>query len=105
MPSMQLAIVGTRFRGSDAIRAIGKMAPGAEVRLVREADNQYDSNAVQAWFLGMQVGFIPKQANPRLAAAMDAGAVPTAKVEITPILRGTYIEREPRVVISWGDDT
>ena len=103
MAEIPCAVVGTKFRGRDAMKAIGLMKPGDPVRLDREAHNQHDSNAVAVYYLSLHVGYLPRQANPRIAAAMDAGITPAAVVEITPIVRGNWIDREPRILVSWSD--
>lgn len=104
MPEIFSAVVGTKFRGSQAIEAIAKMRPGDAVQLVREADNAFDRNAVACHYLGVHVGYVPRQANPTVAAAMDGGATPTATVDKTPLFSRGRIEREPLLTISWGDE-
>lgn len=101
MPNQPAAVVGITHRGPEALAAVRKMKGGDRVRLVREADNPYDSNAVQVWFLAVCIGYVPRVANPRIAAAMDAGIAPEAVVEVSPILRRNWIEREPRILVSW----
>jgi hypothetical protein len=78
------------------------MKGGDRVRLVREPDNQYDSNAVQVWFIAVWIGYIPKVANPAIAAAMDAGIAPEAVVDLAPIVRGGWLDREPRILVRWS---
>lgn len=101
MPQQSAAVVGIKHRGPEALAAVRQMKAGDRVRLVREPDNQYDSNAVQVWFLAVFIGYIPKVANPRIAAAMDAGIAPEAVVDVSPILRGNRFEREPRMLVRW----
>lgn len=97
------AVVGTKFRGQEALDAIQKMNEGDVVRLERDRANEYDASAVQVHFLGVFVGFIPKVANPALAAAMDAGAQPVAIVTKAPVVRGRFIQTEPMLRIAWRD--
>ncbi len=102
MPEQQAAaVVGIKHRPREALDAVRQMKAGDRVRLVREPDNQYDRNAVQVWFLAVHIGYVPKVANPRIAAAMDAGIAPEAVVDVSPILRGNWIDREPRILVSW----
>lgn len=96
-------ITGIRFRGRETIEAIARMESGSRVLLERDPGNSYDSNAVKCWFLGIHVGFIPKQANPRIAAAMDAGEDVTATVTVAPEFRGRKVDREPSLAVSWDD--
>lgn len=99
------AVVGTKFRPNvaEALDALGKMNEGDVVRLEREPGNQHDRNAVQVHFLSVFVGYIPKVANPLLAAAMDAGAQPVAIVRKAPVVRGRFIQQEPLLQIAWRD--
>lgn len=101
MPQQSAAVVGIKHRGPEALAAVRKMKAGDRVRLVREADNTYDGNAVQVWFMAVHIGYVPKVANPKIAAAMDAGIAPEALVDVSPILRNNWIEREPRILVSW----
>lgn len=89
-------IVGTRFRGADAITAIRQMRPNSPVRLEREPHNPFDALAVACYFRGVHVGFIPRQANERIAQALDRGALVTAIVETPPgITPAGFIVTEP----------
>ena len=93
MAEITSVIVGTKFRGQEAIDAIARMQPGDTVRLEREPENKYDLNAVSCHYLGRHVGYIPKLVNPRLAAAMDRGEIE----------RGKYIKVEPKLRITLGE--
>lgn len=68
--SKRYSIVGTQFTGlpEGYLEAI---APGAEVTLVREADNKYDKNAVAIWIEDRRVGYVPKAQNVELARRID----------------------------------
>lgn len=101
MPQQSAAVVGIRHRGPEALAAVRQMKAGDRVRLVREADNPYDGNAVQIWFMAMFIGYVPKVANPSIAAAMDAGIAPEAVVDMAPIVRGGWLDREPRILVTW----
>lgn len=102
---LDTVIVGTGFKGQSAIEAVGMMTAGDTVRLVRDRGNRYDTNAVACHFLGIHVGFVPKVANPRLAAAMDAGAAPTAIVTTAATVDerrgGQRVKIEPKIRITW----
>lgn len=101
MPEIPTCIVGTKFQGHLALEALAKMRPGSQVLLERDPDNQHDDNAVKCWFLGVFVGYVPRQANPRIAAALDAGKRLTCTVKAGPEFRGKNIDREPSIVIEW----
>lgn len=96
-------IVGTRWRGDRAIAAIAAMKPGDTVQLVRDSGNRHDAYAVACHYRGLHVGYIPRQANTPVAAALDRGAVVTAIVEApAQIVRSGYIKTEARLRIYLG---
>lgn len=107
MTEISTVIVGTSFKGQQAVDAVGMMAVGQAVRLVRDRGNRYDANAVACHYLGISVGFVPRVANPRVAAAMDAGAEPVAFVTAPATVNhgrsGLRVKVEPKIKISWGD--
>ena len=93
-------IVGTRFRGAEAITAIRHMRLNSPVRLEREPHNPHDPLAVACYFKGVHVGYIPRQANERIAQALDHGALVTAIVETPPgITPSGFIVTEPMLYI------
>lgn len=65
-------IVGNRFRGAAEQLAFNHLTDGDELTLVREPDNQYDSNAIKVMQGDLHLGYIPKTQNEELAAQMDA---------------------------------
>lgn len=67
------AVAGTSHH--EAAAKAGKFTPGSAVRLVREPDNPYDTNAVAVYAeTGRRVvGYVPKGQARRLAKLMDAG--------------------------------
>ena len=74
---MQLSspIVGTNFRPIDAQTRKANLVEGENLNLVRAPDNPFDSNAIEVHTEdGHFIGFIPKNINTDLAAALDAGA-------------------------------
>lgn len=101
-PRIQIptCIVGARFRGLKARDAIARMAVFLSVTLERDPENPHDANAVKCLFLGVHVGFIPKQSNPRIAAALDAGRRVDCMITKLPSGRIT----EPSVIVSWTDE-
>jgi hypothetical protein len=72
-------IVGNNFRDAEARYRYNKLADGEELRLIREPENPYDSNAIQVHTEdGIFLGFIPKARNTSLAKQLDAGLKVTA---------------------------
>lgn len=99
--SIPTVIVGASFRGPQAKIAVAAMHPGDEVQLVREADNPHDKLAVACHYEGEHVGYIPRQANPLIAARLDAGLPATCTVRAPAVMRGSAIRAEPKVTVSW----
>lgn len=101
MLEQQAALVGTKFCGAAAINALGRLRVGDYVRLVREADNRHDGNAVQCWAFGTRLGFVSRIANPPIARAMDSGAAVEAIVVTEPEIIGGRVRREPLLAVRW----
>ncbi len=53
---------------------------GASLRLVREAANAHDSNAVAVYFSGDKLGYIPRRENVAVAQLLDRGHKLDARV-------------------------
>ena len=53
---------------------------GDRLELVREPDNRHDAGAIRVEWRGHQLGYVPREANPAIAAAMDAGDRLSARV-------------------------
>lgn len=104
MSEIPTCIVGVRFRGQMARNVVWKMEEGSQVLLEREPDNPHDSNAVKCWFLGIHVGYIPRQANPRIAAALDADKQVTCVVTKAAEFAHGRRDPEPSVIVSWSDE-
>lgn len=101
MKELETVIVGTRFRGENAIRASARLAVGQEIRLQRDAANPYDANAVACFAFGMQIGFLSKLVNAPIAAAMDSGSDATATVIAPAEITGKlYIKREAKIRVN-----
>lgn len=63
------SIVGMNWtKTEDFVKSI---APGTPVVLIREPNNEHDTNAVAVWIEGRKVGFIPKKQNAVLASFID----------------------------------
>ncbi|KAJ5198849.1 Zinc finger RING-type [Penicillium cf. griseofulvum] len=69
--SILYGIVSTKIVGVRFYR--GRANPGERVIIHRDANNQYDSNAIKVEnVMGAQIGHIPRQMAAKLAAYMDA---------------------------------
>lgn len=79
-PCLDFAIAGGAYHGLGAALRAGLPA-GAALTLRREPDNPHDANAVAVHGPdGTRLGYVPRHANPSIAAAMDAGRAVTAEV-------------------------
>ncbi|MDO5621071.1 MAG: HIRAN domain-containing protein [Paracoccus sp. (in: a-proteobacteria)] len=78
---LDFAIAGGGYHGLDQALAANVLTKGSRVELRREADNPYDRNAVAVIGPdGSKLGYIPRAANPDIAAAMDEGHLAMAEV-------------------------
>lgn len=57
----------------DGFSIINLLKSGKKLRLIREADNKHDHNAVAVYFSNTKVGYIPKKDNNKIAKLMDEG--------------------------------
>lgn len=101
MIAIPTVLVGTAFKGAAAKSAIALMRPGDAVQLVREPNNQFDPLAVACHYRGLHVGYIPRQANPAIARALDAGRELACTVREPPVVHGPVVRVEPKLTVSW----
>lgn len=73
-------LTGVSFRPTTAKMIVAQLAVGDTLDLERDPNNPYDANAIAVYAEGEHLGFIPKEHNVDLAAAMDAGAEPICTV-------------------------
>ena len=102
MPEISTVVVGIKWRGSAALDAVERMSPGDPVRLERE-NHPKDANAIRVHYLGVWVGYVPRQSNKTIAPAMDAGAAVTAVVEAPAGINRSFIYREPKLKVAWQE--
>jgi hypothetical protein len=99
---LRTAIVGTKFRGEDAIKVLGEMGQGAVVTLKHEADNEHDENAVAVYGSGTHLGYIPRAHNHALADALKRGATITGRITTEAIVDKGDVKFAPKITVSWG---
>lgn len=80
MPQIFCTLVGTHFRGKDAVAAIAQLVPGDTLQLQAEPENEYDENAVATMLNGEHVGYLSRDNNTQVAEALAAGEEPTSTV-------------------------
>lgn len=72
-------VAGTmHVHGIDAI--VGKLEPGADLRLEREPGNLADAWAIRVFAGEDRIGFVPADCNEMLARLMDGGKALSAKL-------------------------
>lgn len=72
------------FRYYEGRRLWPQVRVGDHLKLVREADNPYDANAIRVEWQGHKIGFVPRAENAALARFMDHGQVLDARVTALP---------------------
>ena len=96
---MKTAIVGTKFRPG-GMAALSKLRKGAGLLIVREADNQYDPNAVAVYSQANEhLGFVPRSMNTELARELDAGHSFIAVLSDEAIIDRGEIKFSPKIAI------
>lgn len=71
-PRFHTKLAGVSFEGRQDV--IAGLRDGAELRMVRQADNPYDRNAIAVHYGQLQLGFINKGIASHIAPLMDGGA-------------------------------
>lgn len=102
MHELECVIRGAAFADRSGMAAIAQLEPGQTVRLERN-HHPRDRNAVKVLFMGVQVGWVPRELNQALAVAMGAGATPTATCTRTATFAGGRITSEAMIRIIWED--
>jgi hypothetical protein len=69
--NLTTTIVGTKFRGAKAVTLLGTLPKGLRLRLRREPDNEFDSNAIAVYYGDQHLGYVPRTDNAALAQALD----------------------------------
>ncbi len=63
----------TGFEHYDGKRLFSRMQVGDLLRLVREAGNPHDDNAVRVEWQGQTLGYVPRNSNEDIARQLDYG--------------------------------
>lgn len=72
---------------------------GKKIRLIREADNKYDHNAVMVFFGDTHIGYIPRQLNSALAKLLDMGYADCFEARIKTVDPNAYPEQQIEIII------
>lgn len=70
-----------------------------KIRLAREMDNKYDSNAVAVYFGDTHIGYIPKQLNADLAKLLDMGYADCFETRIESVDPQVHPEQQIQIKI------
>ncbi|WP_225894795.1 HIRAN domain-containing protein [Leptolyngbya sp. O-77] len=68
------------FQYYDGEKVWKNLAVGDAVRLVREPDNKHDEYAIEVYWQGRKLGYVPRVANRTLAQMLDRGETLTAQI-------------------------
>ncbi len=89
------AIVGARFRGPEASKAVMKLKSSDAFSLRREPDNKHDPNAVLVSMGKLDLGYIPRTEAGIVSYLMDEHG-------IEPVVRLISPGASPRVRLDWS---
>jgi hypothetical protein len=91
----QVSIVGSSFYPG-AGNVIAKLGPGQRLRVEREPNNQYDSNAISIHYFNQKLGHLPRGFAAEVAPLVDAGKGIVAWKSRDPRFAGTGV-----LVVEW----
>ncbi|WP_153132075.1 HIRAN domain-containing protein [Dechloromonas hortensis] len=81
--SVRLLVQSSPLAGSQYY-AVGEfwrqLQVGDALTLVREPDNRHDRHAIRVEWRGHKLGYVPRSENRSVAAAMDQGERPVARI-------------------------
>jgi len=105
MPETRIVVVGTKFRGSEAMSALGALVKGAPVSLLREPDNQHDPGAIACYVGDTHIGYLPRAQYGAIRAAMDAGLDVAAELSAEALIDNDSIALggAPRLTVRWEE--
>jgi hypothetical protein len=96
-------IIGTKYRGPNAVAMVGALPRGLRVRLQREPDNEFDGNAIAVYYGTTHLGFLPRIHNIELAPALDRGAAESeAEVVAEAIVDKGDVRFSPKIAVRLG---
>lgn len=78
-----VAVVGMHFRGGDAKNIAASLEPGETLRLEREPENQFDSNAIKVFYEALWIGYIEAGQAAWIATEMDEPDAPAYIATVT----------------------
>lgn len=101
MPQIISPLMGLSFRPAEVKEIVLALEPGDELYLVRDEENEYDSNAIKVVNEdNIFLGFIAKEVAADLAPMMDEDEDLGIIVEVAD----TVNPRKPNLQITWPDE-
>lgn len=85
-------VAGWGWHNGDSVW--GMLKPGKKLRLVREASNKHDKQAVALYFSNTKIGYVPKKDNAKIAELLDDGKKHQLQARI---MSATTYQDEPKV--------
>lgn len=94
---LTVTMVGATFRPASAKEALKQLKIGDKLELRADPNNDYDATAVACYYAHHHVGFIPKESNSALFAALMDGTEISAEIiawenTLKPVLEIEYSE-------------
>lgn len=90
-------VAGWSWHDGDSI--LNLLKPGKRLRLIREAGNKHDHNAVAVYFSNTKIGYIPKKDNSDIAKLMDVGEGSSLVAFISEVVQDDQQQPSVRFII------
>lgn len=101
----KIVIVGTKFRGGDALKKLARLVKGDAITLQREPDNPHDPGAVACYFDGAHLGYLPKAQYGAIREALDRGCSVSARITHEALMQEGDVAPGglPRLAVTWHE--
>lgn len=70
---IEVNVAGTSYHSYKYEHIVNELVKGTKLDLYREANNEYNENAILVKYKGIKLGYIPRESNTVLANLMDGG--------------------------------
>ena len=78
----------------DGCEAFSELKVGRKLRLVREAANKYDPEAVAIYYNDMKLGFVPRGDNEDLSKFLDMGHTDLFEVRVARLCEDAHPDKQ-----------
>ncbi len=82
------------FTYCDGCIVFGELEIGSELKLVREAENKHDPDAVAVYYNDVQLGFIPSSENETISKLLDMGYEDIFEVRVSRLCKEAHPESQ-----------